>query len=158
MIQAFKGMDVLSFAIEIEKNGKNFYESVAKIIEDPEMKEAFLKLKEQEEQHIVDFEQLLDQITAYQPQETYSGEYLDYVKALVDNHVFNTDADIKAIAETVKNEADAIDLALKFEKDSILFFAELKHVVAPHNHGVIENLIVQERGHIRVLSDFKNQG
>ncbi|MEL7563983.1 MAG: ferritin family protein [Dehalobacterium sp.] len=158
MLQAFKGMDVLSFAVEIEKNGKNFYESVAKIIDDTGVKEAFLKLKEQEEQHVVDFEQLLDQITVYQPQETYSGEYLDYVKALVDNHVFNTNTDIKAIAEAVKNKADALDLALKFEKDSILFFAELKHVVAPRNHGVIENLIAQEREHIRVLAELRNLG
>lgn len=158
MLPAFKGMDVLSFAIEIEKNGKSFYESVAQIIEVPEMKEVFLKLKEQEEQHIADFEQLLEKITEYQPQETYAGEYLDYIKALVDNHVFNTKADIKALAETIKNKVDALELALRFEKDSILFFAELKNVVAPYNHEVIEDLIAQERGHIRLLSGLKNQG
>lgn len=155
MLKAFKGMDVISFAIEIEKNGKSFYETVADIIEDPHVKEIFLKLKKQEEHHIVDFEKLLVNTKGYQPQETYSGEYLDYAKALADNHVFNLDADIKEIAKTVKNKADAIEIALKFEKDSILFFAELKHVVAPDNHKVIEELIAQEREHIRILSELK---
>lgn len=155
MLKAFKGMDVISFAIEIEKNGKEFYETVAGIIDDPQAKEIFLKLKEQEEHHIVDFEKLLDNIKGYQPQETYSGEYLDYAKALADNHVFNSNADIKAIAKTVNNKIDAIEIALKFEKDSILFFAELKHVVAPNSHKVIDELIAQEREHIKVLSELK---
>lgn len=157
MLKAFKGLDVISFAIEIEKNGKEFYETVAGIIDDPDVKEIFFKLKEQEENHIVDFEKLLVNINEYQPQETYSGEYLDYAKALADNHVFNLNADIKAIAKTVKNKVDAIEIALKFEKDSILFFAELKHVVAPDSHKVIDELIAQEREHIRVLSELKKK-
>ena len=151
MLPAFKGMDVLTFAVEIEKNGQSFYAAVANNTGDSGVKKVFLKLAEQEEKHVADFEKLLDKITNNQPQETYSGEYLDYVKALVDNHVFNTGADIKAMAESVKSKVDALDLALQFEKDSILFFAELKNVVAPHNHRIIEDLINQERDHIRLI-------
>jgi rubrerythrin len=157
MLTAFKGMDVLTFAVEIEKNGKKFYENVAQNSDDPKVKEIFSWLKDQEEQHVLDFEKLLDKVNYYQPNETYSGEYMEYVKALVDNHVFHTGVDAKALAETVKSRKDALELGLKFEKDSILFFTELKNVVAPRDHGVIEDLITQEREHIRVLAGLMNQ-
>lgn len=158
MLPAFKGMDVLTFAVEIEKNGQRFYAAVAETTGDSGVKDVFLRLAREEEKHVADFEQLFDKVSGHQPQETYSGEYLDYVKALVDHHVFNTKADIPGLVATVKNKTDALDLALKFEKDSILFFAELKQVVAQNHQGIIENLIDQERGHIRLLSGLKNQG
>lgn len=157
MLSAFKGMDVITFAVEIEKNGEKFYETMANITEDPEISKIFHHLKEQEAQHIIDFQQLLDKAGGYQPQETYTGEYLEYVKALVDNHVFNAQADIDALAKGVKDTIGALDLALRFEKDSIIFFAELKNAVSPQDQETIEELINQEREHIRVLSNLKNQ-
>lgn len=157
LLPAFNGMDVITFAVEIEKNGRNFYGAVAEKIQDAEVKETFLMLKGQEEQHIKDFEQLLTKTTDQQAQETYDGEYLEYVKALVDNHVFNPDADINALADQVKTKAEGINLALRFEKDSIIFFTELKNIVAPHSKEIVEELINQEREHIRVLSKIKKE-
>lgn len=155
LLPAFNGMDVITFAVEIEKNGREFYGAVAGKTQDPGVKDIFLKLKGQEEQHIKDFEQLLEKTTDHQAQETYDGEYLEYVKALVDNHVFNPGADINELAERVKTKEEAIDLALRFEKDSIIFFAELKNVIALQSKEIIEELINQERGHIRLLSQLK---
>ncbi|HHT63951.1 MAG TPA: ferritin family protein [Clostridia bacterium] len=155
MLSAFNGLDVITFAVEIEKNGKRFYEKVSDIFEDTEVKKFFLNLANEEEKHISDFEKLLKDASGNDPQETYKGEYIDYVKSLVDNHVFNTKADIDALVKNIHNKTDALDLALKFEKDSILFFTELKELVAPHNLGIIDNLISQERNHIRLLAQMK---
>ena len=155
MLPAFNGMDVITFAVEIEKNGKKFYEKVSDTFEDAEIKEIFLHLAHEEENHIVEFEKLFEDELGNNPHETYEGEYLDYVKSLVDNHVFKTNEDIDALVKTIQNKNDALDLALKFEKDSILFFTELKEVVAPHNLGTIDNLISQERAHIKVLAKLK---
>ena len=157
MVYAIKGLDVLTFAIEVEKNGKKFYEAVAARVQEQKAKELFLNLAKEEEKHIGDFEKLLEKVSGQESAETYEGEYLDYVKALVDNHVFRRDIDVARLADNVTGVEDALDLALRFEKDSILFFVELKEVIFAKEKGIIEELIEQEHSHILTLSKWKKQ-
>jgi rubrerythrin len=158
VVTAFKGLDVLAFAIEVEKNGRDFYKAMVERINDQKTKELlFLSLAQEEEKHIVDFESLLDKASGNEPAESYQGEYMDYVKALADNHVFSKDINVTKLANNVNSSEDALDLALRFEKDSILFFTELRRVVFSSGQSIIDELIQQEHDHILTIVNLKNQ-
>ena len=153
----FKGIEVLTFAVEIEKNGKAFYNKVAQQVEDDTAKEIFLKLATEEEKHITDFEELMAGVSDYFSPESYEGEYLAYIKTLVDNHVFIQNADIDKLMEKVTDAKSAIDLALGFEKDSVLFFNELRNLITVHEQKTIDKLIAEERKHIQTLIQLKKK-
>ena len=155
MLSAFKGLEILTFAVEIEKNGQAFYQAVAGQIEDEATKNLFLDLAKEEAAHIVDFQGLMADVDDYQAKEEYSGEYMDYVKVLVDDHVFSKNIDVAQLAKTAADPLSALTLALRFEKDSILFFSELKRTVFHGHEGVIDELIAKEHGHVRRLAQLR---
>ncbi len=139
-------------AIEIEKAGKIFYEAMKQKVNDPELKELFAFLAGEEEQHVADFEKLGEKLVRdVVPNESYVGEYGDYIKAVIDSHIFNQ----KNIDELVKNIVDvreALIIALRFEKDSIMIFQEFYNGADESGKEVIGRLIDEERKHIKKLS------
>ncbi|WP_035269606.1 ferritin-like domain-containing protein [Desulfitibacter alkalitolerans] len=153
MWKVFKAEEVVDFAVQIEKNGQKFYEALADKLDNRELSLIFADLANQESKHIVDFQRLLGDLKAAPLNESYPGEYEEYVKGLAENHVF-----IKGIDEAIKHiksPVDGINMALSFEKDSIMFFQELKELVSPGNAGVINNLIAEEKKHILRLIELK---
>ncbi|SMB87398.1 Rubrerythrin [Desulfonispora thiosulfatigenes DSM 11270] len=153
----FKAIEVLNFAVQVEKNGEIFYNTVAELSEDAKVKEIFTGLAKAEAQHIVDFTALMEGVSNVETPEAYEGEFEEYMKALVDSHVFIKNTDVKALAGKVSSPREAIDLAMSFEKDSILFFSELRRVVTDHNQNTIDDLINQEHAHIRTLARLRAQ-
>lgn len=153
----FKAIEVINFAVEVEKNGELFYQTVAELTEDEKVKEIFTALAKAEAQHIIDFTALMDNVSKYETPQSYDGEFDEYMKALVDNHVFIKNTDVKALAEEITTPREAIDLAMSFEKDSILFFMELKNMVTEDNKDTLQELIDQEHGHIRTLAKLRTQ-
>ena len=52
---------------------------------------------------------------------------------------------------------EVIDLALKFEADSVAFFQQLKKVTPPEwGGGEIDKLIDEEKEHVRKLKELKS--
>jgi rubrerythrin len=151
----FKGSEILQVAIEIEKNGETFYSTMAESLRDERVKELFRFLAGEERKHTEDFERMLEPVGRYQPSESYPGEYEAYVKALADTRIFTREMDPKELAEKVKTEAEAIDMALGAEKESILFYVEMKRFVPESEHGVVDGIIEQERKHLMKLSNLR---
>lgn len=83
--------DVVNFAIRIEENGERFYREAAEIITNRPVKELFERLAKEEIVHRKTFERLLSGLGDYQPQETYEGEYLAYLKDYIDGKVLFKD-------------------------------------------------------------------
>ncbi|KUO48762.1 MAG: hypothetical protein APF76_17915 [Desulfitibacter sp. BRH_c19] len=138
MWKVFKAEEVIDFAVEIEKNGQLFYQTLAEKLENKELSLVFADLADQESKHIVDFQKLLGSLKDAPLNESFPGEYQEYVKGLAENHVFTKGID-EAIG-SIKEPIDGINMAIKFEQESILFFHELKELVSPGNMGVINNL------------------
>lgn len=151
-ITDFSGEEIVRLAVTIEKQGQKFYEIAAGKIDDPEIKGIFEYLAGEEKQHISDFESLGDKLSKdFTPNESYVGEYSDYIKALIDNHVFNHD-NIDKLVDGITVTREALAIALRFEKDSILIFQELYNVVDDSGREIIGKLINQEKQHIRKLA------
>ncbi|QGP93657.1 Rubrerythrin [Neomoorella glycerini] len=144
----FHASEVFEFARAIEENGRAFYQAMGTNARQPELRQLFARLSQEEEQHILDFTRLAARATPYDPPESYPGEYAEYMQALVDNSVFPRELDPETLAQQITTDQEAINLAIQFEKDSLLFFNGLKNLVSVTETAMIEELLRQERRHL----------
>lgn len=148
----FSGSEIVEMAVEIEKNGRDFYNSAALVLKDKNVKDIFKHLASQEERHIKVFEKILSGVKKYEPIEAYTDEYFGYIKALSEEYVFTKKKKGKEIAKTVKDGKRAVKLGLSFERDSILFYYEMKNFVPESERNIIDGLMKEEQVHLRKLS------
>ncbi|NLI12336.1 hypothetical protein [Pelotomaculum propionicicum] len=69
--------------------------------------------------------------------------------------MFASDIDAAELAGKINTPLEAIDLALGFEKDSIVFFGLFKKAVPPEEQFAIEELMDEEYNHIKKLLQIK---
>jgi len=154
MSYIFNAGEVYKVAIEIEENGKQFYEQSQGVIDAPEVKKLFAELAQQEVDHKKRFESLMAQLppesttpTVWDPE----NELDRYIKMMADEHVFV--AGIKDQLAQVKDARSALKMAIEFEKDSVLFFLSLEEAVAgQRDQDLIRTLVKEEQGHLKRLS------
>lgn len=152
----FKASEMLGVAVEIERNGEAFYTAMAERLKNEKVKELFRFLADEERQHIRDFQKMMESVGEYRPVgESYPGEYEAYVKALADSRIFTKKMDPEELAEAVKTVRQALDMAMGAEKESILFYTEMKRFVPGSEHEVMDGIIEQERNHLMKLADLK---
>ncbi|MGI6412464.1 MAG: ferritin-like domain-containing protein [Syntrophomonadaceae bacterium] len=156
IITQFKGEEIIEIAVQMEQSGKLFYEKAAQIAEDAKLKEILIYLSQEEDKHIRNFTKLGEKLDYnFLPAETYAGEYEDYVRSLVNSHIFNINQ-VEDLVKDIKSDKDILRFALSFEKDSIVFFQEFKNMGTKVAQEVIEDLINEERGHIKKIGDMLN--
>lgn len=157
MGNVFSGSEIMEMAVQIEKNGRDFYNKAAASSKNKDVKKIFEHLSGQEKRHIKIFEDMLSAVKKYEPAAAYTDEYFGYMKALAEEHVFTKEKKGNEIAKTVKDDAHAIELGIGFEKDSILFYHEVKSFVPESEHDMIENLLKEEQKHLRKLVSLKRR-
>jgi rubrerythrin len=94
-------------------------------------------------------------VGGYQPPETYAEEYEAYLKALIDSLVFTSDQVAREMASKVDSDVEAIQIGLGAEKDSILFYTEVRDLVRASDRDVVDKIIREEKSHMRQLLDLK---
>ena len=151
----FTGSEIVELGIQIEKNGRDFYNTLVNQTKNPKAKDKFRYLAGEEEKHIAIFQEILNRVGKYEPPESYPGEYFAYMNALAGEHVFTQKDKGAEIAKNIASDKEAIDTGIGFEKDSIIFYEGMKKVVLEYDHKVIDELIMQEQSHLRQLSDLK---
>lgn len=148
---------VFEIGIQIERNGKAFYQAMAEQLQEAETKAFFTQLAEWEEKHVALFQRLHAGLPE-QAREDHlfdpDGEMAAYLKAAADTHVFAATPDMSAlIAARCQSALDAVELALTFEKDSVVYYVTMKKVVAEHSgRDKIDLLIDEELHHIALLN------
>lgn len=155
----FNADEIFQMGVQIERNGKTFYATVAQNSSDPAMQKLFSDLSRWESEHIQFFDRLRQALpdsakrgASFDPGE----ELLLYLQATADSHVFLRNKDIQELASRCKTPLEALDLALAFEKDSVVFYTTMKKVT-PEEFGKkeIDRLIDEEIGHISLLHQKK---
>jgi rubrerythrin len=154
---SFSGNEIIELGIQIEKNGRDFYNALVKQSKNSEAKKIFEHLAEQEEKHIDVFQLLLDSVEKYEPAESYPEEYFSYMRALAGAHVFTQKDKGKEIAKSITTDKEAIDMGIGFEKDSILLFEGMKKIVPKKDLEIVGKLITEEQNHLRELSELKEK-
>jgi len=153
----FAGSEVVELGIQIEKNGKDFYEALVKQSKNEHAKTLFGYLAGEEEKHIMTFQKLLDSIEKYEPAEVYSQEYFEYMNLLAGEYVFTRKDKGVEIARNIKSDKEAVEIGIKFEKDSILFYEGMKKLVPDYDKKIIDELIFQEQQHLKKLSELRSK-
>lgn len=155
MVNIFSGSEIVELGIQIEKNGRDFYNALVGKSKNQKAKEKFKYLAGEEEKHIEVFSKILDSVHKYEPPESYPGEYFAYMNALARDYVFTEKDKGKEVAKNVKGDKQAVELGIRFEKDSIIFYTGMKRIVPEYDHKIVDKLISQEQDHLRQLSELK---
>jgi len=155
----FSGSELVDVALGIERNGVAYYSSLAELTTDALLKDTYNYLANMERTHLEIFQNMLDSIGKYQP--TYAGgseeEYELYLKALIDSVVFTNDEVARQMARNASSPAEAIQIALGAEKDSIIFYSEMRDLVPERDRLVADKVINEEKSHVRLLSGIKKK-
>ena len=154
---SFSGSELINIAIGIERRGIAFYDVMAKSAEDDKLRDVFQYLVDMEHQHIQIFQGMMAEADKFKPPETYVGEYAAYLEALVDSAVFADDVVTSEMVTRVDSDIEALELAIGLEKDSILFYYQMKDLVPPRVEATLDRIISEEKSHLRDLSGIKKQ-
>lgn len=150
-LTSYTGEEIINLAITIEKEGQEFYDKALSYAKGYKLKEALIFLAREEEKHVAVFQKIGDKLVKeFVPNESYEGEYEEYLKSIVNSRSFS----IKKVEEMVKSldgDKDILNFAIGFEKDSILIFSEFKAFVNDEGKKIIDELIEEEKDHIRKI-------
>ncbi len=146
--------EVVEFAIYIEKNGYKFYVETLKKFNDARFMKLFQFLADEEFKHEATFKRLLNEVGNFTPHESYPGEYQAYMKHFLSNHALANDDMLKEKIAGINTIQDAINVALDFEKDSIVLFTTLKKYIQYEKQFAVETIIQEEITHIFKINEF----
>ncbi|MBF0530308.1 MAG: ferritin family protein [Deltaproteobacteria bacterium] len=156
MIYNFNAVEVFKMAIDIEENGRLFYERAQDRSENLEVKKIFEELGQEEVKHKARFAALMAELPASTTHSTVwdpQGELDQYLKMMADMHVFSTSENVVQLTAKLGGSEDALKLAIGFEKDSIVFFAEMQMFAeTPEAKDKIGQLVKEEQGHLKKLA------
>lgn len=155
----FTGKEVLDMAVRIEENGMRFYADASRAAKSQQLKDLFHALSEEEGTHIKMFLELRKVLVGDDPSagfDPYLEEAQQYLKSMADTEVFTNPEAGKEAARSLKDEQEAISMAIDMEKDSLLFYYELERMIREQDRKVIESLIEQEKDHVRKLQNLQN--
>ena len=153
----FSSDELLNIAIGIERRGMTFYDIMAKSTDNDVARAIFEGLVNMEREHINIFEDMMDEVDQQPVPESPRQGYSDYIRALIDDAVFTDDMITSEMATQADSDIKAIELAISAEKDSILFYYEMKDLMPPKALPVIERVIAEEKLHLQQLTDVKKR-
>ena len=147
--------ELLNAAVKDEETGIAFYKALAEATQRPDVKAQCIAISKQEQVHAERFRKMLDAVGEYKPSEEYPGQYENYLKALLENRAFPEPEKAAERARAAVGDAEAIDIAMRLEKDTLVFLREMKSLV-PGTHGdMVDEVIREEQNHLTELAGLK---
>ncbi len=150
----FSGNEIVDIAIKIEENGQAFYLAAAERAEDENLATALRKLADDEVEYKATFEALYKSDENYSLDAGYNEEVDAYIKAMAAAQVFAPGKSVAELARSAKDIFEVLVLAMGAEKDSILYYSEMKEWVQPKDKDVIAKVISEEKRHLKELTDL----
>ena len=157
MSPLFHVAELVRIGVEDEKTGVAFYTTLAEKTQNPELRETYKSLAEQERHHQQRFEKMLDDLGNVQPTESYPGEYVSYLRAMLDSRAFPDVASGETMAQDCADDAAALALAIRFERDTLILLGELRGLVREKDRAPVDALAREERGHLVELGRARDK-
>lgn len=146
--------ELLDFAVQIEQSGYQFYLEAIKKHPEAEVVSLFQCLADEEFKHQVVFKKIQETLAAAGA--GASAGLGNYLKKLFSSHLLADPGALSGLINGRESLVEIIDLALNFEKDSVIFYTELRELVDPENAGVVDRVIREEMRHVQKLVEFKS--
>jgi rubrerythrin len=157
-MEQFSKNEAIELAIQIEREGKEFFDAVAKAASEEEVRNVFRWLAAEETRHMQVFESMREETERLALSGPYDWEEVGrYLRAMVQERVFPGVEEASKVARGMKDLGRVFRFALQIEKDNILYFHELRDFVAEQDRGVLNRLIEEEKSHIRRLVELRNR-
>jgi rubrerythrin len=154
-VDVFSVDEVLAVAEQIERDGQRFYELAAERCTNLEGKKALEHLARWEGTHGPIFARIRASARQAQAAEARpfdpEGVAELYLEAVSEQHVFRASGGPERLLEGVEGPRQIFELALRFERDSILFFEGLIAMVPTDETEALKLLIEEEREHVAHL-------
>jgi rubrerythrin len=147
--------EIVEIAIRIERSGVEFYKKLMTSSDSAAARDLFSFLAADEERHLGYFRELLLTVAKYTARYSYPGEFGTFIDEFAS----------MAIKEFTRGDGipagngmdDAIELALDVEKDSILFYTEMRSKFSEDQGAVIDKIIKEEKQHVLELKTFREK-
>jgi rubrerythrin len=152
MTKVFYLSEIVKFAIEKEIESVELYQKLAGSVSKPELQQLFRTLVVEEQKHKAFYSDMLSFVDLQQtPGVHEDDEYTAYMQEMI--------RAARAVAaltgEQLNDFVRVIDYAIAREKDSILFYVGLKHLVADKDKAAIDKIIYEEGRHIVFLARMR---
>jgi len=147
-------MDV---AVGIETSGAAFYDEVAVGANEAKTAAMFRKLADREREHARTFQSMLGAAGDYVNLEP-GEEYDTYLNSLVASAVFKNEGSARQAARKAASETEALDIGIRAEKDSILFYSAIQGLVRREDADIVKRIIKEEQSHLAQLSEVLKRG
>ena len=158
MVIYFSSEEIVEMGIKIEEMGEKFYATYAEKTKDEKMKDLFKFLEQEEVRHKETFQNILNSMQKGEFSISYDDEEVDkYFQAIIDSRIFSDDESAIRLAKSAKNEKEAVNYALSFEKDTVVFYYGFLDLVKEKTKDVVMKLIDEEKKHIKKLHEIKSE-
>jgi rubrerythrin len=138
----FNAEDVIQFAIRIEENGEKYYQDAERTATDENPKRLFRRLAAEESEHKEFFKKLLLKTNFPSNPEDYQGEYLEELRAYIDE-----EAALQPSPKDKNDIASILAAAARREAHSILYYEGLKKFVSEDDSKVLDKIKEEEQRH-----------
>lgn len=155
MPELFDVTDLLRVAVQDEKTGAAFYTAMSQKAANPNLRETFAAIAQQEKGHQQRFEKMLQACGGASTREEYSGQYIEYLRAMTSQRAFADEPTAVNLAQKCQSDLAAVDLALRTERDTILLMLELRQLAGDANRQIVDDVIREEQTHLVTLTEAR---
>jgi rubrerythrin len=150
----YSGQEIVEIAVRIEENGNEFYTAAAEMItESSDIKGLFFDLAEKEILHISIFQKLAEGFDA-DSFDFEAQDASDYINHLAESHIFGKPEAGKNLAKTIQTPQQGLEIAYKFENDSVAFYTELLKHTRSDSKKLVQQIIDEEMEHAAEIKRF----
>lgn len=150
----YSGQEIVEIAVRIEENGNEFYTAAAGMIPgNNDIKGLFIDLAEKEILHIAIFQKLAEKFD----QDSFdfgAQDASEYINHLAESHIFGKPEAGKNLAKTIKTPREGLEIAFKFENDSVAFYTELLKFTRSDSKKLVQQIINEEMEHAADIKRF----
>jgi len=153
----FNEIEGAKIAQNMEKQGLAFYQKAAAKAKSDAVRDTFLQFAEDEKTHLAQFEELEETL---QNQRRDGAGYADdaeiasYIDGLLKTQVFSDEGDVARLADQAEDDPAALAVAMRAERDSILFYQEMMRLVdSKEAQAAFSTILDEERDHLKTLGE-----
>ncbi len=147
----FSANQMIDIAIQTEQAGRVFFEAAVEHAEDAQVKSLCQWLADEEQTHERVFYHMGQQLPPETEPKEWPAERAEFIDALLGSRFMPSLEQAQALVQDMSAQ-DILDFALNFEKDTIIFFYEMRDMVPVSAVDKVNETIAEEKAHVsRIL-------
>jgi len=144
---AFSANQMVDIAIRTEQAGYAFYQAAVEATDSPQVRALCEWLAEEEEDHERVFQKMKENLGPQELPEEWPGEKIEFIDALVGSRFLPKPQEAEALVKDLSARG-ILDFALNFEKDTTIFFYEMREMVPARAVDQVNEIIAEEKAHV----------